>query len=96
VTFISNSIFTKNKVEEVLGVTSTVVPPIFFDLAQYEVSTSLQNVTFINPVPEKGSEIAFQVAELCPHIPFHFVQSWSLNKGTPPARTRVKSFWANS
>jgi hypothetical protein len=80
VTFISNSIFTKNKVEEVLGVSSNVVPPMFFDAAQYEVSTRLRNVTFINPVPDKGSEIAFKVPELCPHIPFHFVEGWSLNK----------------
>jgi glycosyltransferase involved in cell wall biosynthesis len=79
VRFISNSAFTRDRVREKFNIDSEVIPPIFFNADAYEVATSRKNVTFINPIPLKGSDIAFSLAGLCPDIPFHFVQSWSLN-----------------
>ncbi len=79
VKFIANSNFTRQRVMDVYGLDSFVLPPIFFDAERYAVETSRQNVTFINPVPMKGVEIAYRVAALCPEIPFHIVQSWTLN-----------------
>ena len=35
-------------------------------------------VTFINPVAEKGVEVALAIAEQCPEIPFRFVKAWPL------------------
>jgi glycosyltransferase involved in cell wall biosynthesis len=35
-------------------------------------------VTFINPVPVKGVDLAIEIAALCPEIPFCFVRGWPL------------------
>ena len=35
-------------------------------------------MTFINPVKEKGLDIALAVARRCPEIPFVFVETWPL------------------
>ena len=79
VKFIANSDFTKGRVKEIYGLDSYVLPPIFFDAERYTVTSSRENVTFINPVPMKGVELAYEIAALCPEIPFHFVQSWTLS-----------------
>jgi glycosyltransferase involved in cell wall biosynthesis len=36
-------------------------------------------VTFINPHPKKGRDIAIGIARLCSEIPFVFVESWPLS-----------------
>jgi glycosyltransferase involved in cell wall biosynthesis len=77
VTFVSNSEFTARRVEREFGLASTVIRP-FVPAALYRTATSRENVTFINPYPEKGADIAFAVAERCPEIPFVFVESWGL------------------
>jgi glycosyltransferase involved in cell wall biosynthesis len=78
VQFIANSVFTQQRLKELYGVDSHVEPPIFFKAERYRVETTRENVTFINPIPLKGVDVACQLAELCPEIPFHFVQSWQL------------------
>jgi glycosyltransferase involved in cell wall biosynthesis len=79
VRFIANSVFTAKRYQELYGIEAFPLPPLF----QPELYTGRRdprNVTFINPHPKKGSHLAFAVAALCPDIPFHFVQSWTLSE----------------
>src|SRR5208337_3778815 len=85
--FMSNSEFTRDRIKAKFNIDSDVIPPVFFDAKLYEVKTSRQNVTFINPISLKGSDVALEIAALCPEIPFHFVQSWLL---TPEQEKDIK------
>lgn len=76
--FIANSAFTARTYAKAFGIRSTVIPPLV-EPGLYRTETTRENVTFINPVPVKGLETALQVAELCPDIPFVFVESWPLS-----------------
>ena len=76
--YISNSMFTASRVKERYGFDSAVIRP-FVDPEKYVTSTTGENVTFINPYPEKGVDIAIAIAERCPDIPFAFVESWALD-----------------
>ena len=75
---IANSGFTAQRVRETFGLPSTVIRP-FVDAALYRTATTRQNVTFINPYAVKGADIAFDVVERCPDIPFAFVESWGID-----------------
>lgn len=77
--FIANSHFTADRFLNQHGIYSNVVYPLV-DRALYRTSTTRENVTFINPHPHKGVDIALDVARLCPDIPFVFVRAWSLSK----------------
>lgn len=77
VSYIANSQFTSNRCRELFGVRSDVVYPLI-RRENYETATTRENVTFINPNPHKGLEIALAVAERCPKIPFVFVESWMM------------------
>lgn len=76
--FIANSQFTANRYHEEFGVDCAVIPPLV-DYNSYRTETNRTNVTFINPYPIKGLEIALAVAERCPDIPFSFVESWGID-----------------
>lgn len=76
--FVANSQFTAKRHYDAFGVTSTVIPPLVAsDL--YMTTSTKANVTFINPYPVKGLEIALSIAEQCREIPFNFVESWGIN-----------------
>ena len=76
--FVANSQFTADRHQEAFGIDCTVIPPLVSpDL--YRTETTGTNVTFINPYPIKGLEIALAVAERCPDIPFVFVESWGID-----------------
>lgn len=75
VSYVANSRFTSKRCEELFGVVSEVVYPLIRK-ENYVTPTSRENVTFINPHPRKGLEIALGLAERCPDIPFVFVLSW--------------------
>lgn len=45
-------------------------------------------VLFVNPVPEKGLEMALAIAGLCPEIPFLFVEGWPLG---PEVKLQLKA-----
>ncbi|MGB3722932.1 MAG: glycosyltransferase [Pacificimonas sp.] len=62
------------------GVDAVVIPPLV-DPALYRCEPQARYVTFVNPVPEKGVDLAFAIAELCPEIEFQFIESWP----RPPA-----------
>lgn len=75
---IANSCFTAEKYRKVYGVDPKVIHP-FIVAGRYRTKTTRRNVTFINPHPFKGRDIALGIARLCPEIPFTFVESWELN-----------------
>jgi glycosyltransferase involved in cell wall biosynthesis len=77
--FLANSEFTAKKVFERFGITARVIPPMF-DKTAYLTARRPENVTFINPLPLKGSELAFELVARCPEIPFLFLESWQLPK----------------
>ena len=78
VTYIANSSFTARRYKE-HGFDSVVIPPLF-RAKRYMSRRRPANVTFINPIDIKGKQIALQIAEHCPEIPFCFVESWTLSE----------------
>jgi glycosyltransferase involved in cell wall biosynthesis len=78
ITFIANSQFTAERYREVFGIEATVIPPLC-RRERFRTRSSRRNVTMINPHPLKGVDLAIQLAERCPDIPFCFVQSWPLD-----------------
>jgi glycosyltransferase involved in cell wall biosynthesis len=76
--YIANSNYTAARFKARFGIDSTVIPPIFLsDL--YRTPGEGKHVTFINPVAEKGLELALALAGLCSEIPFLFVRGWPLS-----------------
>ncbi len=78
---VANSNFTAERYREVFGASSLVIHPIIAR-EKYKTKTSRENVTFINPFPEKGREIALKIAQHCPEIPFAFIETWPLTLDT--------------
>jgi len=75
---IANSNFTAEKHRAAFGVQPEVIYP-FMIPEKYKTNTTRENVTFINPHPKKGRDIALKIARLCPKIPFAFIKSWPLS-----------------
>jgi len=82
---VANSNFTATKYRDAFGVLPGVIYP-FIDTARYKTDTSRTNITFVNPHPAKGRDIAIEIARQCPEIPFSFVESWPLS---PDARSEL-------
>ncbi len=76
--YVANSAFTAGKFRSEFGVSATVIPPLV-ERSLYETQTTRENVTFINPHPVKGRDIAFDIAERCSDIPFTFCESWQID-----------------
>ena len=74
---ITNSEFAARRYREMVGLASVALPPLF-RRELYIGPRDPRNVTFINPHPAKGCELAFKIAERCHNIPFRFIQSWAL------------------
>jgi len=74
---VANSRFTADKYRAAFGINPRVIYP-FISAGRYRTKRTKENVTFINPLPIKGSDIALGIARLCPEIPFAFVESWQL------------------
>lgn len=87
ISYVANSHFTAARWKELLGIEAEVVHPLI-RRENYETETARENVTFINPFPQKGLEVALEVAERCPEIPFVFVESWKLH---PESMARLQS-----
>jgi len=75
---VANSRFTSERYRNAFGVNPGVIYPCF-SAEKYRSKTTRENVTFINPHPYKGRDIALSLARLCPEIPFVFVESWRLS-----------------
>ena len=81
VTYISNSQFNAARVAAVAGVEAEVIPPLVRP-ERYRRDTTRTRVLFVNPVPEKGVDVAFRLAAARPDIPFDFVECWPLGADT--------------
>ncbi|WP_347920271.1 glycosyltransferase [Paracoccus marcusii] len=77
--FIANSSFTAQTYKSKFGIDAVVIPPTI-DAEQYRTTTTGNYVTLINPYPEKGFDLAVQIAQACPEIPFLFVESWKIDE----------------
>jgi glycosyltransferase involved in cell wall biosynthesis len=75
--YIANSQFTAERFFRRFGIRPHVIVPIFRP-ERYHATGHRRYATLINPVPEKGVELAFAIAALCPDIPFLFVRAWRL------------------
>ena len=75
--YIANSTFTANAFRQAFGLPALVLPPLV-DPARYRTESRRETVTFVNPIPIKGLDIAISLAETRPDIPFLFVESWPL------------------
>jgi glycosyltransferase involved in cell wall biosynthesis len=60
-----------------LGVEVAFVP-VLVEPDDYRVESTRRVVTFVNPIPRKGSDIVFALAARRPDIPFVFVEAWVL------------------
>ena len=78
VRFIANSKFTAKTFAASDNVSCDVIYPLI-QADRYRTQTSRENVTFINPHPYKGVDIALAIARACPEIPFVFVRAWTLS-----------------
>lgn len=77
--FIANSDFVATTFNEKFGIRPYVLPPIFLR-NRYLCATTGEFVTFINTHLYKGLELAIKIAQLCPEIPFLFVEGWPLER----------------
>ncbi|MEM9449554.1 MAG: glycosyltransferase [Cyanobacteria bacterium P01_E01_bin.6] len=85
---IANSPFTASKAKSASNNQVGVVLP-FIDLKHYQVANrDRRYITFINPVPEKGVELAIEVARRLPNERFLFVKG----KWTRYNRNRQETF----
>jgi glycosyltransferase involved in cell wall biosynthesis len=76
---VSNSRFTADLVSDRLGIASSVRYPLMSLTNRKPSITGLAGpVVFVNPVPEKGVEVALAVARLLPARRFVFQESWTL------------------
>lgn len=71
---------------EAAGIPCAVLPPIV-DPAAYRVPTTRRVALFVNPVPDKGVELAIELVRERPDIPFVFARSWPL---TPERLRRAR------
>jgi glycosyltransferase involved in cell wall biosynthesis len=85
VRYVANSAFTAQRYREAFGIAAEPIPPLIRP-ERFITTTSRQFVTFINPVPLKGSEIAFALAARRPDLPFLFVAGWPVTPAEEAAR----------
>jgi glycosyltransferase involved in cell wall biosynthesis len=76
--FLANSRFTADKYRQEFGIASAIIPPIF-RAGDYRAPRAPENITMINPRPQKGSELVLKLVAACPDIPFCLVESWELS-----------------
>ena len=76
--YIANSRFVAEKFRAAYGPEPCVIRPLF-RAERYRTLRKPQQVTFVNPHPVKGVDLAFRIAALCPEIPFCFVEGWPMD-----------------
>jgi len=64
-----------------LGYRAEVITPLL-ETQEYQSPASRQVVLLINPIPQKGVDIAWAIAERRPDIPFVFLEAWRLDRRT--------------
>jgi glycosyltransferase involved in cell wall biosynthesis len=81
-TYLSNSSFNAARVAAALGIQSVVMPPLIRTERYNRYPSTRTRALFINPVPQKGVDLAFRLAEARRDIPFDFVECWGLSRQT--------------
>jgi glycosyltransferase involved in cell wall biosynthesis len=76
--YIANSGFIANRLYRDFEIEAEVITPLVLP-DEYRVHSIRESVLFVNPVEEKGVEIALRLAEERPDIPFDFVECWERN-----------------
>jgi glycosyltransferase involved in cell wall biosynthesis len=71
------SAFAADRLRAWSGVAAAVVPPIV-EPAEDAEDAPRDRVLFVNPIPEKGCEIAFALMRELRHVPFIVLESWPL------------------
>jgi len=79
VSYIANSHFVAERFCAAFGPRPHVIRPLF-RAGRYATPRAPKYVTFVNPHPVKGVDLTFEIAALCPEIPFCFVEGWPMNK----------------
>jgi len=100
VTLVANSRFLARRVVDQTGVEPDIVYPLLDEDVRVEPVPD-GFVTLVNPVPDKGVEVALDVAARIPEVPFLFVESWPLPvdylaqlKGFLAAQRPNVTFWS--
>lgn len=76
--FLANSEFTAKRLREHFGCEAISIPPLVCR-DHYLTKTCREAVLFLNPSPEKGVNIALNLAADNPDIPFLFVETWEVD-----------------
>lgn len=76
--YLANSRFVAERFAAAFGPEPKIIRPLFRS-ERYACQRNPKQVTFVNPHPVKGVDLAFEVAGLCPDIPFCFVEGWPMN-----------------
>lgn len=79
IAYAANSEFTGSMVARAFGIDAEVIPPLV-QSDRYRTENLGIHLTFINPRPAKGVEIALALAKLRPDINFMFVECWPLTE----------------
>jgi glycosyltransferase involved in cell wall biosynthesis len=79
VKYIANSKFTAKKFKSLFNIPSLPIPPSI-TVANYKVERKAKFVLFVCPYPQKGVDIALELAKNNPDIPFLFLESWQLTE----------------
>ena len=78
---IANSEFTAKSFYERFSIRAHVLPPLVsYESQQSRAAANRSYALFVNPIPQKGVDIVFELARRRPDIPFLVVEGWPLNK----------------
>jgi len=94
VAYVANSAFTAARWRQAFGVEAAAVPPLVRP-ERYRCVPTGERVVFVNPVPEKGADVAFALAEARPDVPFLFVAGWPVAPEADRARRARAARLAN-
>jgi glycosyltransferase involved in cell wall biosynthesis len=81
VAYVSNSQFNATRLRAMTGIEPVVIPPLVRP-QRVVTETTRSRVLFVNPVPPKGVDLVFRLAESRPDIPFEVFEGWPLLKQT--------------
>lgn len=78
VTLVAVSRFVATRAADLLGISPTVIYPPVRLQACVAPDHDPDHITFINPIPLKGLEVALRTAQLLPQRRFVFVEAWNI------------------
>ena len=77
--YLASSPFLAARIRGLFGVEAKVVFP-YIEQKRYRKNRNGQRILFVNPVREKGVEIAFDLAGQRPDLAFTFIESWGISE----------------